>query len=158
MARSSRKDTYERIKPEDVESRLADLDYAIFERLPEVGQKLGYHPMIKSVRKLRDELNEGLPPEARLSSGAVTVRLRMLRIGGLTEPVTTGFSDKPDGWQRTLRASELLAEMRRVEAEATAAARFRDEQAQAADWAPGPPVSAADAAEIMHADENEETN
>lgn len=123
----------DRLSPEVVRANLTDLDYAIFEALPEVGQKLGYHPMFKSAKKLVEELNANVPSEARMGVGALGARLRSLSIGELVAPVSTQLNGRTSGWQRTAVASELL----RKREEGAAAARYRDEQAQASDWTPG---------------------
>ncbi len=103
------------LTPAVVEANLQDIDYAIFERLPEEGSKLGYHPLFKSAKRLTEELNAAVPPEARLTVGNVSARLRGLLIGGLTVSVSIALSGKVDGWQRTARATQLLEEKQQEE-------------------------------------------
>ncbi len=104
---------YERITPEEIEASLADLDYAIFERLPEEGKMLGYHPMFVSTRYLADELNdalpEGTPREAFLTVGQLGSRMTLLVRAKFVVPVYLGLHRrKIDGWQRTEKAKEFL--------------------------------------------------
>lgn len=129
--------------PEKIIAHLGPLDWEIISRLPSEGDTLGYHPMFKTVRKLTDELNEPLPPEAIMTSGSIGARVRTLSIAGLTKPVSISLTGKIDGWQRSARAIELLnahkaqeAERERRESETRATAIYRDQQAQAADWSP----------------------
>ena len=93
----------------DVESRLSDYHYAIFELLPVEGQKLGYHPMVVTVPYMRDKLNAALPAgQPKLTSGSLMAELRELCKFGLTLRVTT-LAGSTMGWQKTQRAAELLA-------------------------------------------------
>ena len=92
----------------EAESRLTDFHYAIFALLPLEGQTLGYHPMVVTVRHMRDELNAALPTgQPQLTSGVLQAELRELAKIGLALKVTS-LGSRTLGWQKTHRAAELL--------------------------------------------------
>lgn len=94
----------------DVESRLTDFHYAIFERLPDEGRTLGLRPLVVTVPHLRDRLNDSLEPGVPpFTSPVVQTEMRTLgKFGFVVRQVT--LSGSTLGWQKTRRASELLAE------------------------------------------------
>lgn len=95
---------------QEVEEALTDLDFAIMERLPLEGSKLGYHTLAKQVRRLKAELNEGMPEEAHVTSGQLNGRLRSLQAMGLVMARTVQPQSAGAGWQITLRGKFMLGE------------------------------------------------
>lgn len=101
----------ERLTRSDVERQLSLLDFAIFDALPDEGGMLGYHPLYKTVKQLRHELNAALPEGApQLTTGELAARMRTLnQVGGLVVPVSArSLSGKIDGYQRTSYSRGLL--------------------------------------------------
>ena len=84
----------------------SDLHRAVLYILPNEGEKLGYHPIVRSVKLVRDELNKPLPSNIPpLTSPDVSTAVRQLNLAGLAKPVKSGGNVL--GWQRT-RAGAML--------------------------------------------------
>lgn len=110
----------------EVESRLTDFHYAIFDLLPDEGKMFGWTQMVISTRLLRDQLNGMLPKGApKLSSGQVMAELRTLASYGLVEKVES-LGGSTQGYQRKPRAIELLAERKRHAEAADRARKTRE--------------------------------
>lgn len=98
-----------RPEPDEVESRLTDLHYAIFERLPDEGRSLSLRPMVVTVGHLREQLNALLQPgEPKLTSGMLMAELRTLTQVGLAVRVVN-ISGSTLGYQRTRRGAEIAS-------------------------------------------------
>jgi hypothetical protein len=101
---------YERLSVQSVEENLTALDYAIFKLLPDEGSTLGFHPLKVSVQSLAKQLTVMQPPEApAIQAHPLARRLTTLQGAKLIVPVRN-LSGRPEGWQRTNRAAELLNE------------------------------------------------
>lgn len=101
---------YSRLKPEDVERVLGELDIDIFRLLPLEGEMLGkYHPLFTSAKHLTTQLNEPLPSGApRMTANQVGTRLSLLKVGGFVVPIIRNVSNRIEGWQKTQKAVEYL--------------------------------------------------
>lgn len=92
----------------EVEASLTDLDLAIMERLPLEGSRLGYHTLAKQVRRLKTELNEGMPENVLVTSAQLNGRLRSLQAMGLVARCIVQPANSGSGWQITLRGKFVL--------------------------------------------------
>lgn len=91
------------------EYQLNDIHYAVLSALPDEGSKLGYHPLVKTSRRLMDELNAPLPPNVpKVTSGEVNAALRQLRQFDLTVIVRSGV--RLIGWQATPKGRATVSE------------------------------------------------
>ncbi len=89
---------------DDVKSKLTSIDYAILAALPKQGSKLGLRDLAPQVKQVKNNLNEGVPSEARLTGSTISGRMRQLKSWGLVVevPVTPvsdgrGFQITPEG-------------------------------------------------------------
>jgi hypothetical protein len=101
-----------RLTRAEAERNLIALDFAIFEVLPDEGTTLGYHPLYKSAKQVRHELNTALPEGApQLGPTDLHGRLRALNQVRLIVPVSArSLAGRVDGYQRSNRAKALLGE------------------------------------------------
>lgn len=100
-----------RAKVSEMDDWQMPVDYAILEALPKKGSRLGYHVLGSTVRIVTQRLNEGLPKEARMSTGVIAQRItRWLRPKGLVAEVRVHGSGGAKGYQITEAGERMLAD------------------------------------------------
>lgn len=87
---------------------LLDFHRALLVQMPLVGSKLGYHPLAKSARQLREELNKPLPAYIpKSSAGEINGGLRALKFLGLAAEIR--LTSGQLGWQATEDGKTFVA-------------------------------------------------
>lgn len=122
-------------EPREIAKVVSDLQYAILDLLPQQGKKVGLlNDQTISVKLIRERVNAVLPPGApQMTSSFVGGQVRSLAAADLAH-VVRDLGGRTAGWQRTPRADDVLAILRR-ERGASALIRSAGEES-ASDTAP----------------------
>ena len=101
-------DEYVGVADRDHPQDLSLLERRILALLPEEGEMLGPHPMLKPVRSLVEDLS------FEFTGDKINGTLRSLNIRGYVVRVQAGASESKSGYQRTPKSNEILAEWREM--------------------------------------------
>jgi hypothetical protein len=90
------------------------IDFGVLANLPRQGSRLGYHVLGATVKTVLKKLNDGLEPEARMTSGYVGQRItRWLLPKGLVVAVKVHGAGSSKAYQITPEGERVLEQGRK---------------------------------------------